>query len=102
MSTDPAQLRIVTYPHAALREPAKPVGTVTDEVVGALEAQYVAGTTDEFAAPILAEGTPQQLINNDMVRRVYLGSLFRGDEFDKSGSAGAGRPNRAVSEGVAS
>ena len=51
---------------------------------------------------ILAEGTPQQLINNDMVRRVYLGSLFRGDEFDKSGSAGAGRPNRAVSEGVAS
>ena len=32
MSTDPAQLRIVTYPHAALREPAKPVGAVTDEV----------------------------------------------------------------------
>ncbi|MEL7169002.1 MAG: 2,3-bisphosphoglycerate-independent phosphoglycerate mutase [Bacteroidota bacterium] len=34
-------------------------GTVTDEVVGALEAQYAAGTTDEFAAPILAEGTPR-------------------------------------------
>jgi lipopolysaccharide export system ATP-binding protein len=31
---------------------------------------------------ILAEGTPQQLINNEMVRRVYLGSLFRGDEFE--------------------
>ena len=31
---------------------------------------------------ILAEGAPQQLINNEMVRRVYLGSLFRGDEFD--------------------
>ncbi|MGQ0627092.1 MAG: LPS export ABC transporter ATP-binding protein [Phycisphaerales bacterium] len=29
-----------------------------------------------------AEGTPRQLINDDMVRRVYLGSLFRGDEFD--------------------
>jgi lipopolysaccharide export system ATP-binding protein len=31
---------------------------------------------------LLAEGTPRELINNDMVRRVYLGSLFRGDEFD--------------------
>lgn len=29
-----------------------------------------------------AEGTPRSLINNDMVKRVYLGSLFRGDEFD--------------------
>ncbi len=29
-----------------------------------------------------AEGTPRELINNDLVRRVYLGSLFRGDEFD--------------------
>ncbi len=31
----------------------------------------------------LAEGTPKQLINDEMVRRVYLGSLFRGDEFDQ-------------------
>lgn len=29
-----------------------------------------------------AEGTPRQLINDETVRRVYLGSLFRGDEFD--------------------
>lgn len=29
-----------------------------------------------------AEGTPKALINDPMVRRVYLGSLFRGDEFD--------------------
>jgi len=29
-----------------------------------------------------AEGTPRALINDEMVRRVYLGSLFRGDEFD--------------------
>jgi lipopolysaccharide export system ATP-binding protein len=29
-----------------------------------------------------AEGTPRELINNEMVKRVYLGSLFRGDEFD--------------------
>jgi lipopolysaccharide export system ATP-binding protein len=29
-----------------------------------------------------AEGTPRDLINDEMVRRVYLGSLFRGDEFD--------------------
>lgn len=32
---------------------------------------------------VLAEGTPKELINDDMVRRVYLGSLFRGDEFDE-------------------
>jgi len=32
---------------------------------------------------VLAEGTPKQLINDDLVRRVYLGSLFKGDEFDK-------------------
>lgn len=31
---------------------------------------------------VFAEGTPRTLINDDMVRRVYLGSLFRGDEFD--------------------
>jgi lipopolysaccharide export system ATP-binding protein len=31
---------------------------------------------------VLAEGTPRELINNEMVRRAYLGSLFRGDEFD--------------------
>lgn len=30
-----------------------------------------------------AEGTPRQLINDERVRRVYLGSLFRGDEFDR-------------------
>lgn len=35
-----------------------------------------------------AEGTPKQLINNEMVKRVYLGSLFRGDEFDDIESAG--------------
>jgi len=31
---------------------------------------------------VFAEGTPKELINDEMVRRVYLGSLFRGDEFD--------------------
>lgn len=31
---------------------------------------------------VFAEGTPKELINDDMVKRVYLGSLFRGDEFD--------------------
>jgi lipopolysaccharide export system ATP-binding protein len=32
---------------------------------------------------VFAEGTPRELINNEMVKRVYLGSLFRGDEFDR-------------------
>jgi len=31
---------------------------------------------------VLAEGTPKELINSEMVRNAYLGSMFRGDEFD--------------------
>jgi lipopolysaccharide export system ATP-binding protein len=31
---------------------------------------------------VLREGPPRELINDDMVRRVYLGQIFRGDEFD--------------------
>lgn len=29
-----------------------------------------------------AEGSPRDLVKNELVRRVYLGTLFRGDEFD--------------------
>ena len=32
---------------------------------------------------VLAEGTPKQLINSQQVRNAYLGSMFRGDEFDE-------------------
>ena len=31
---------------------------------------------------VLREGTPRELINDELVRRSYLGSMFRGDEFD--------------------
>jgi len=31
---------------------------------------------------VLCDGAPRALINDDLVRRTYLGSLFRGDEFD--------------------
>ena len=31
---------------------------------------------------ILSEGSPQELINNDLVRQTYLGKSFKGDEFD--------------------
>ncbi|MCA9304058.1 MAG: LPS export ABC transporter ATP-binding protein [Phycisphaerales bacterium] len=31
---------------------------------------------------VLAEGTPKELINSERVRQAYLGSMFRGDEFD--------------------
>ncbi len=33
---------------------------------------------------VLAEGTPKSLINSELVRRAYLGSMFRGDEFDEA------------------
>jgi lipopolysaccharide export system ATP-binding protein len=32
---------------------------------------------------VLREGTPQALMNDEIVRRSYLGSMFRGDEFDE-------------------
>ncbi len=32
---------------------------------------------------ILAEGTPRDLIRDEKVREAYLGSMFRGDEFDE-------------------
>lgn len=31
---------------------------------------------------VIAEGTPRQLINDPVVREAYLGTTFRGDEFD--------------------
>jgi len=31
---------------------------------------------------VFAEGTPKEIINNEHVRREYLGSMFKGDEFD--------------------
>ncbi len=36
---------------------------------------------------VLREGTPRDLINDDLVKRAYLGSLFRGDEFDAPSGA---------------
>jgi lipopolysaccharide export system ATP-binding protein len=38
---------------------------------------------------VLREGTPQALINDDLVKRAYLGSMFRGDEFDDHHTASA-------------
>ena len=35
-----------------------------------------------FEGKVFAEGTPKEIINNDQVRQLYLGSTFRGDEFD--------------------
>jgi lipopolysaccharide export system ATP-binding protein len=32
---------------------------------------------------VLREGPPKDLINDDLVRRTYLGQTFRGDEFDQ-------------------
>ncbi|MEX0887329.1 MAG: LPS export ABC transporter ATP-binding protein [Phycisphaeraceae bacterium] len=35
-----------------------------------------------FEGRVFAEGTPREVINNEQVRKLYLGSTFRGDEFD--------------------
>jgi lipopolysaccharide export system ATP-binding protein len=40
----------------------------------------------------LREGTPREIINDDMVRAAYLASTFRGDEFDE--------PTTAVARGA--
>ena len=40
---------------------------------------------------VLREGPPKQLINDELVRKTYLGSTFRGDEFDDA-KARARRP----------
>ena len=40
---------------------------------------------------VLREGPPKQLINDELVRKTYLGSTFRGDEFDQA-KARASRP----------
>lgn len=32
---------------------------------------------------VIAEGTPRDLINNPVVREAYLGTTFKGDEFDR-------------------
>lgn len=36
----------------------------------------------------LAEGTPREIVRNPIVRKTYLGSSFRGDEFDDEAPAG--------------
>ena len=33
---------------------------------------------------VLREGTPRDLINDDLVKKTYLGRTFKGDEFDES------------------
>jgi lipopolysaccharide export system ATP-binding protein len=35
-----------------------------------------------FEGTVFAEGTPRQLINDEQVKKLYLGSTFKGDEFD--------------------
>ena len=51
---------------------------------------------------VLAQGTPRELINDEMVKRAYLGSMFRGDEFDdhhKSNNTPANGPMNGPTNG---
>ena len=43
---------------------------------------------------VLREGTPRDLINDDLVRKTYLGHTFRGDEFDDARSSLPTAPRR--------
>lgn len=43
---------------------------------------------------VLREGTPRDLINDDLVKRAYLGSMFRGDEFDRPAPASKPRARK--------
>jgi len=45
---------------------------------------------------VLAEGSPSALVRNTTVRSAYLGSMFRGDEFDEPGGS-----DRSAGNGVA-
>ena len=44
---------------------------------------------------VIAEGAPRDLINDPKVRRIYLGSTFRGDEFDEADRPGM-QTNRPI------
>jgi len=35
-----------------------------------------------FEGKVFADGTPKEIINNEQVRKLYLGHTFKGDEFD--------------------
>jgi lipopolysaccharide export system ATP-binding protein len=37
---------------------------------------------------VFKDGTPRQIINDELVRRTYLGSTFKGDEFDDPAASG--------------
>ncbi len=39
---------------------------------------------------VIAEGAPRDIIQNELVRKSYLGQTFRGDEFDKPGKTWLG------------
>lgn len=49
---------------------------------------------------VFAEGTPKELINDEMVKRVYLGSLFKGDEFDDEYAPASTRSSKRSSAPV--
>ena len=52
----------------------------------------------DWSKAVIREGTPQELINDPLVRRTYLGDTFRGDEFDRMHAAAQalGEPDRTT------
>ncbi len=78
---DPVAVEDLQREIRRLREEQNIAMLVTDHNV-----QHILAVCDRvyviFDGNVFAEGTPKQIINNEQVRKLYLGSTFKGDEFD--------------------
>jgi lipopolysaccharide export system ATP-binding protein len=52
-----------------------------------------------FEGKVFAQGTPREIINNEQVRKLYLGHTFRGDEFDSPPGSFQSSPAPGSSDG---
>lgn len=78
---DPVAVEELQAEIRRLREQQDIAMLVTDHnvhhILGVCDRVYVISSGKVFA-----EGTPREIINDERVRQTYLGSTFRGDEFD--------------------
>lgn len=77
---DPIAVEDLQREITALREKGIAMLITDHNVERTLEVSDRAYIINEGA--VLAEGAPRELIKNELVREAYLGSTFKGDEFD--------------------